>query len=474
MNIIICGSRTGLRGELSNAFAKALIFSSHELRDAAETWLGLEHEYRVRCDNHQIDFRTLIHSLGLGQDHLDPGDPNAYRLSSGESLTCDDAEAEVALPPIRCRPGYTGRVETRARTGRAHLRRVVPAGLDLEGYSTHLSVSVPDTVTARVATLYARTFAPALMLLMDRRYSPGLLIRPRPGRVELCGEFAEGYSLRAVAAFAVGSVMACAAAVAGGRTVRASFPPALTVRLAPDDHRYGWYVDRTAFGQNLYTYARKTPLRPAGGGIISAQQHLEAAWQSARRTLDGCVDEHDLWAPDRMVSGALPLPTEDACGAPDAGSAPVAGDENYEPTLEHTRVSPFGSLLKTRHRPGFDMAPVMVTWDVTVFLIVNPDRTRRAFACLPRTACSRFLTGLVTGKFDSLIGAYLNEPPSGRRLYKRAQTAAPGLYDGLGPRRGLLPVERSPRPVRPKVWWLPPWKIQLPVRHGAARVPVQT
>ncbi len=472
LNIITCGFRAGHRGELSNAFAEALISSSHEPDCEIGTWFGLEHEYRILRDNNQIDFRTLIHSLGLGQDHLDPGDPNVYRLSSGESLTCDEAEAEVALPPIRCYPGYTGRVEASAGTARARLRQVVPAGLDLEGYSTHLSVSVPDAMATRVADLYTKAFAPALMLLVDRRHSPGLLVRPRPDRVELCGEFAESFTLRAAAAFAVGSVRACAVAVAGGRTVRASIPPALTVRLTPDDHRYGWFVDRTAFGQDLYTHGRETPLRLARGGTISAQQHLEAAWQAARSALDGRVDADDLWAPDGMVSGTLPLPTEDS-GVAREGSI-AHRDPPLKLSIEPTKMNLFGSFLKARHRPGFDMAPVMMTWDVTVFLVVNPDRTRRAFACVPRAACRRFLNGLVTGRLDLLIDAYLDAPPSDRRLYRRAQTTTPGLYDELGPRRSLLPLERSPRTsAQRKAWWLPPWKVRTVIRAGAARVPVQ-
>lgn len=94
------------------------------------------------------------------------------------------------------------------------------------------------------------------MLLMDRIDSPGLLVRPRPGRTELCGEFLEDEPLAAVAAFVAGSTRACAAAVRrpGGRT---ALPPRLDVRLARAVHRYGWYVDRRAFGTDLHAAGRR-------------------------------------------------------------------------------------------------------------------------------------------------------------------------------------------------------------------------
>ena len=47
----------------------------------------------------------------------------------------------------------------------------------------------------RYARLYTETFAAALMLLMNRDDSPGLLVRPRPGRAELCGEFTGSQAL---------------------------------------------------------------------------------------------------------------------------------------------------------------------------------------------------------------------------------------------------------------------------------------
>src|SRR5262249_53055901 len=149
----------------------------------------------------------------------------------------------------------------------------MPAGIGLEGYSAHISAAIPARVNDPACRLYAETFAVALMLLMNRAYTPGLLVRPRPGRIELCGEFVDGETLPAAAAFVAGSARACAAAVRA-RSARAQLPPRLDVCLARAVHRYGWYVDRGAFGTDLHAASRQTLLPRASGGTISAQSHL--------------------------------------------------------------------------------------------------------------------------------------------------------------------------------------------------------
>jgi hypothetical protein len=81
--------------------------------------------------------------------------------------------------------GFVAAVDEWARASTAQLQRALGAGYSLEGVSTHVSVEVPDDSTTAVAALFARHFAPALMFLSDGVDSPGLLVRPRFGRVEL-------------------------------------------------------------------------------------------------------------------------------------------------------------------------------------------------------------------------------------------------------------------------------------------------
>ena len=146
--------------------------------------LGLELEFSVRSlRGGQVHFGWLIHRLGLDGTALDPGDPNAYRCSWGGVITSDGAEAEIATPPVRTRPGFTAQLEGWAQAGVAELRRAVPRGIGLNGYSAHFSAAMPARLNDRVCRLYAETFAADLMLLTGRIDSPGLLVRPRPGQL---------------------------------------------------------------------------------------------------------------------------------------------------------------------------------------------------------------------------------------------------------------------------------------------------
>src|SRR5688500_1432229 len=104
--------------------------------------VGVEHEYIVSRGKCAVDFRSIIHSLPIGGRRLDSVDPNAYRLDDGAVVTCDGNEAEVATPPIPIGPGFVGATRDWAGRAAGHLvRSIEGAGLDLEGASTHISIS---------------------------------------------------------------------------------------------------------------------------------------------------------------------------------------------------------------------------------------------------------------------------------------------------------------------------------------------
>jgi HYR domain len=400
--------------------------------------IGLELEFSVRTTRGgRVHFGSLIHGLGLDGTALDPGDPNAYRCSWGGVITADGAEAEIATPPVRTRPGFTARLQAWARTGEAELRRALPRGTGLDGYSAHFSAAMPAKLNDRVCRLYAETFAADLMLLMDRIDSPGLLVRPRPGRTELCAEFIEDERLAAAAAFVAGTTRACAAAVRrpGART---ALPPRLDVRLARAVHRYGWYVDRRAFGTDLHAATRRALLPRAAGGTICAQSHLELAWAAARQALADDAAASDLQAAEAMVTGSLPLPAEHS-HPDDIRGGQRGGDVRFP--LEGT-AGPDMPRLCAHVRPGFTLRPVSVTWDFTVFEATGPARS--AYVCIPRDSLPGFAAALDEGALDDRIAAYLALTSRRRVLSAPGQTARPGIYDRMGAPAGLLAPERDP------------------------------
>jgi hypothetical protein len=401
--------------------------------------LGLELEYSVRSvRGGRVHFGSLIHRLGLDGIALDPGDPNAYRCSWGGVITSDGAEAEIATPPVWTRPGFTARLQGWARTGAAELRRAVPRGIGLDGYSAHFSAAMPARLNDRVCRLYAETFAADLMLLTGRLDSPGLLLRPRPGRTELCGEFIENESLAAAAAFVAGTSRACAAAVRRPGA-RIALPPRLDVELTRAVHRYGWYVDRRAFGTDLHAASRRALLRRASGGTICAQSHLELAWAAARQALADDAAASDLRAADALITGSLPLPAEQL--QPDhAPGGQRDGDARFP--LDGTTV-PGTPRLGAHARPGFTLRPVAATWDFTVFEASGPARS--AYACIPRDSLPGFVAALEEGALDDPIAAYLALTSRRRVLSAPEQTKRPGLYDQMSAPAGLLAPERDPQ-----------------------------
>jgi IPT/TIG domain-containing protein/centrosomal CEP192-like protein len=421
--------------------------------------LGLELEFSARLPRgNKIHFGSLIHRLPIDGEALDPGDPNAYRCSWGGVITCDGAEAEIATPPVRTRPGFADELRAWTEAGEAALRRAVPREISLDGYSAHISAAMPARLNDRVCQLYAETFAVGLMLLMDRADSPGLLVRPRPGRIELCGEFIQAEQVPAAAAFAAGSARACATAVHGNRSKRV-LPPRLAVVLARAVQRYGWYVDHRAFGADLHDAPRRTLLLRASGGTISAQSYLELAWAAAREALADDAAASDVEVAEAMISGSLPLPAEqdrrrslgpgrldgpgqDRLDGPDPGR--LYGQTG--PNLRDVVPQMAPPRLSAHLRPGFTLRPVAVTWDFTVFETASP--AQKAYTCVPRDSLAGFLGELEAGALDRPIASYLALRSRNRILAAHPQTRRLGIYDRMEAPAALLAPERDPQTGR--------------------------
>ncbi|MEA2901036.1 MAG: hypothetical protein QOH36_923 [Actinomycetota bacterium] len=389
------------------------------------SFVGLEHEYTLTRGGQRVDFRRLIHGLPVPGRRLDPGDANAFRCSSGLVVTCDVEEAEVVSPPVPVAPGFAAAITDWGRWGRDELRRLLPDDVVATGFSTHLSASMPTRLVGAVCALFTRTFAPALMLVLDRPDSHGVFVRPRPGRVELCGEFATGSRLGAAAVLVAGGTRACAAALAPGPDGGRGLPPTLAVAARPATGRPGLFVGRRlAFGFDLYAGGRQASIPLAAGGVIAAQVYVEQAWLAAGLALGDDAAPADLDAGDRMVAGAGPLGIE------------TTGDDGPTPPAPSPR-SPFGDLLERRARPEFTVAAIAATWDFTVFRV--DDGRRLAYACVPTPWLGSFLGLLDAGRLD----AALMDPPTGSVLSTHDQTSVPGLWRDavIGP--DLLPYERT-------------------------------
>ena len=183
------------------------------------------------------------------------------------------------------------------------MRDECPADHQLIGYSTHISVSWTVRRDDLLARTWARVFAPVLMLMLDQPTSPGLVVRPRPGRLELCGDYAIDDQLAAALAFAAASV----------RTVQRIPRHELRkwfveMSLQPSLDRYGWYIDRMAFsGSDMYRLGRSTPLQ-RHGGTVSAGQHFDEVVELVIADLACLGDAEDVRALQRAAEGSVRAP----------------------------------------------------------------------------------------------------------------------------------------------------------------------
>lgn len=382
--------------------------------------LGVEHEYAVFEGDRQVDFSAYLHGLGVHGRALHPVNRHLLLTPSGLALMADGIVAEVASPPEVLRSGFGTALDAWAEHGARLLRASLPASLRLLPGSTHLSVETAPARTDQIALWATRTFAPALMLFTDHMDSPGVLVRPRPGRFEFGGEFVDGTRLRAAATFVAGAVMALEAA--------RRLPPAVEVTLEPARQRYGWYIDRTAFGPDLYREGRDARLSLSSGGTVTAQQHIEACWEIAREALDGLVSADDIDAVERMVRGDIPLPCEDV-GWQDA-RPPAAVLSSPYARLDHHRASA---------RSVVTVEPVTATWDFVAFRVARADA--QTVVSVPEADLDAFTRLVDTGELDDLLVRAL-ETSMLPRLQTHRQTLHAGVFTSVTASDALLPRDR--------------------------------
>jgi hypothetical protein len=362
--------------------------------------IGVEREYRIDDPAGAVDARTLWPTLsGLGAA-LDPGDPNARRGSWGGVVTVDGAEAEVVTPPVPLQPGCTHVAGDLAATGTRFLQRMLPPGLALRGYSTHVNVEVDDRIVVGVARLVAGRLALPLMLALDRSDSPGLLVRPRRGRLEIGGEFACGTQLRAAVGLAVGITLLAESAL-GARRLTRLLPSLPRPEVVPARERYGFYIDRCAFGPDLYLAGRDTVLRTRRG-MITGGDALRAAWRAARPRAETVLDCDELEGVDAVVDRSRPIPLEDP--------------EHLDLTGPDPQHAPPRSYAPRRRGPVL-VTVESATWWRALLRVDNPRGT--CWVTVPGRALDTTLEAIDQGCLDDAL-TDLAAPGPRRHLFVRA------------------------------------------------------
>lgn len=385
--------------------------------------VGVEHEIQAWDSHGQRDFRTIIGQIAGDVAIPDPGDPRARRLATGLTLTADGLEAELVTPPVPIGNGAAASVTAMLahETRRLHtsLGRLEPES-SLEGFSTHINVSVDDAEVVRVARELASRCAAAAILLMDRPTSPGVLIRPRRSRLEVCGDYLAGPDLEAAITFV------CAAAHALGRGRLLSLARGQW-QVEPARERFGFFVSHEALGADLGAPARQALVR-VGGREVRAQDHLEDVWSALR--------------PFALDLGLEPTPVDERV----SGRTPLAMESAPRPVTEADpsgRSEPLTTLeVSTRIRRGgqWVLAPVWLTWTTVAWRCTDTTQDECVHLVMPVSVEGRFLTLLDEGRVDRLLARALRRARP--VLATGADASRPGVWSRITP-EALVPAERD-------------------------------
>jgi hypothetical protein len=399
---------------------------------------GLEQEYGVWRAGRQLDFgRYIERVVPAGSRRSFAFDANARIVRSGAVWTVDAPHAEIATPPRRLVFGVCGQMADDALTEREALRRRVRGAfphsvygvpMELRGYSTHLNAYAAGVDGWALAHRFAVTYGPAVMLLAERPGSPGLLVRPRPKRLEIGTEFLERRDdLVAVSVVVLAAVIAAWQACAADGDSTASRPnspfdapgpaPLRGDRLEPTWQRPGYFVGPRAFGDNLYELGRAARLERADGGSELAADRLLDTWAALRPIAATFALVRELEVVDALVAGRAPLPLER--GEP---LDPLVVRRWHGPRAVKSEQA---AVLRTFRRGRLRLSPALATWDLTVLQVEHPDRT--FYLRLPRAQSQPFVALLSAGRFDAELEAYGSAAPSGRTAL--LDEPAAGLFD---------------------------------------------
>lgn len=198
--------------------------------------VGVEQEYRVLDGDRPVDFRRLLPLIAGGIRPLDPGDPRARRLPSDVVVTADGLEAELSSPPLPA--SHAGIRQVVELLGHERRRLVteleaVLAHPRVEGFSTHLNISVQDGSVVAVARAFAQRCVPAVAAVTEGPDSLGILVRPRRGRLEIGCDYVDGDRLDE----ALQVARACVDGLVGGDQ-----PPLWCAEPEASREKFGWFL----------------------------------------------------------------------------------------------------------------------------------------------------------------------------------------------------------------------------------------
>lgn len=416
--------------------------------------LGIEQEHDLFDGERRLDFQRLFPAAARSSSSVPFRNSNeAAVLDAGYVLACDGWEAELATVPIPALGNGCVTLAQEVLRCRAHmLDQLRRAGVpDVHGYSTHINLSVPFGLEDETVHALARSVGPALILLMEAPASPGLLLRPRRGRVEIGSEYIDREQhLAAACTFLTGVVYAFLHQPAVWRR----FPRLILRRWEPATLRPGVYLPHDAFGESVHARGRAAQLELTNGQTTTAGELLESTSELALEALEGRINPVAAEALRGLVRGDGELPI-------DRTSDPG----HMDPPTSRLPAAPEAAVLGRLGTAKDDSSISLrfLDWEGAAFSWRRPLR-RRLIIGVPWQHLEGFMGAIRDqdlSDFVAQLGAPVPELRSLDQLatpqvFRRVDLSALGQEAQIGKQGGRkhhsLPV---PIPKSPRSWLIP-------------------
>jgi hypothetical protein len=252
-------------------------------------------------------------------------------------------------------------------------------------------------------------------------------VRPRRGRLEIGGEYAEGADLVALVTF----VVSAARALLAGTTP----PPGPEPVVVASRERFGWHLPPQGPYRTLLDQGPRATWT-VQGAQVGARALFAATWAWARpHCLSSGLDPEPC---DRLAADGpwrLESRTPTNTCTLDGGAADAASLTGYD-TAGRTVAS------------GFEAETTWLTWEHVVWGFFRGSGA--LYAVLPVPQEGEFLRRLDRGEYDRTITQGLSRRGRRRRLMVNAQLVGAAWWDEIRP-GALVPAERGRDGVPPRV-----------------------
>lgn len=388
--------------------------TAHTLR--APALIGVEQEFDLFSGESYLDFRRLFPQV-VARTRSVPfrNCDSAVILDAGYMLACDGREAEFATAPVDWHGDGCLSLAREAVRCRLHMLRLLKeSGVPrVSGYSTHLSVSVPIGREWEIARAFAKTVGPALILLMEARQSPGLLIRPRRGRLEIGSEYLDDE--RQIAA-AILLLTGAVRAYLQDPSLWRQYPRVRLKRWEAANIRPGIYLPHDAYGESLHERGRAAPLELTNGEQITAGKILESCAELSLCALKGQVSRSAARTLQRAVRKVGSLQIE----------------QQRDPAVIKSRSSyRSASQAKTLIRLASgsrDVTPAFVDWEGAAFSWNGKDVP--LILGIPWSGLPQFFAAAEKKQIPEFIASL---GPAQAQLNSLNQLRAPRAYASIDP-----------------------------------------